>query len=82
MWHDNVVSIAHYACVVLCGALDITELDLPSTMKIDFPNPEDLLNFTLTIKPDEGGSFLACPICLLVNPVHRNVQGWRVQFLV
>jgi len=33
---------------------DITELDLPSTMKTNFPNPTDLLNFTLTITPDEG----------------------------
>lgn len=36
-------------------SLDITELDLPSTMKTHFPNPDDLLNFVLTIKPDEGG---------------------------
>jgi len=40
---------------------DLTELDLPSTMKTDFPDPADLLNFTLTITPDEGmyqgGSF-------------------------
>jgi len=33
---------------------DITELDLPSTMKLDFPNKEDLLNFKLAITPDEG----------------------------
>ena len=33
---------------------DLTELDLPSTMKTHFPNPEDLLNFELTITPDEG----------------------------
>ncbi|KAG2156613.1 ubiquitin-conjugating enzyme/RWD-like protein [Suillus bovinus] len=33
---------------------DLTELDLPSTMKTDFPDPTDLLNFTLTITPDEG----------------------------
>ncbi|KAG1754899.1 ubiquitin-conjugating enzyme/RWD-like protein [Suillus paluster] len=33
---------------------DLTELDLPSTMKTDFPDPNDLLNFTLTITPDEG----------------------------
>jgi len=33
---------------------DITELDLPSTMKTYFPNATDLLNFTLTITPDEG----------------------------
>ncbi|KAG8880919.1 hypothetical protein FRB98_004679 [Tulasnella sp. 332] len=33
---------------------DLTELDLPSTMKTTFPDPNDLLNFTLTITPDEG----------------------------
>jgi len=33
---------------------DITELSLPNTMKMAFPNPDDLLNFTLTIEPDEG----------------------------
>jgi len=33
---------------------DLTELDLPSTMKTNFPDPSDLLNFTLTISPDEG----------------------------
>ncbi|KAI0715351.1 ubiquitin-conjugating enzyme/RWD-like protein [Earliella scabrosa] len=41
---------------------DLTELDLPSTMVTTFPDPADLLNFTLTITPDEGmykgGSFL------------------------
>lgn len=35
---------------------DLTELSLPSTMKTTFPNPEDLLNFQLSIKPDEGMS--------------------------
>ncbi|TIC07017.1 hypothetical protein E3Q14_04371 [Wallemia mellicola] len=33
---------------------DITELELPSTMSTHFPNPADLLNFELIIKPDEG----------------------------
>jgi len=33
---------------------DLTELDLPATMKTNFPDPSDLLNFTLTIIPDEG----------------------------
>jgi len=33
---------------------DLTELSLPSTMKTDFPDPDDTLNFTLTIEPDEG----------------------------
>lgn len=33
---------------------DLTELDLPSTMKTVFPDPNDVLNFKLTITPDEG----------------------------
>jgi len=40
---------------------DLTELDLPATMKTHFADPADLLNFTFTITPDEGmymgGSF-------------------------
>jgi len=41
--------------------LDMTELDLPSTMKIEYPDENDQLNFFLIINPDEGmyknGSF-------------------------
>lgn len=33
---------------------DLQELTLGSTMKMNFPNPDDILNFTLTIEPDEG----------------------------
>jgi ubiquitin-conjugating enzyme E2 M len=29
-------------------------MELPSTMKTDFPDPNDVLNFKLTIDPDEG----------------------------
>jgi ubiquitin-protein ligase len=40
---------------------DLSELSLGSTMRTKFPNPDDILNFTLTIEPDEGlyksGSF-------------------------
>ncbi|CAO1622681.1 unnamed protein product [Jaminaea pallidilutea] len=40
---------------------DLTELELPSTMRTEFPDPQDLLNFSLIIDPDEGmyksGSF-------------------------
>ncbi|KAG4300623.1 hypothetical protein PCK1_003052 [Pneumocystis canis] len=41
---------------------DITELLLPTTMKLEFPNTDDFLNFYLMIDPDEegfykGGSF-------------------------
>ncbi len=34
--------------------LDLSELSLGSTMKTEFPDPDDILNFTLTIDPDEG----------------------------
>lgn len=41
---------------------DLNELFLGSTMRIELPNPDDILNFTLTIEPDEGmykgGSFI------------------------
>ena len=33
---------------------DLSELSLGKTMKTNFPNPDDILNFTLTIEPDEG----------------------------
>ncbi|KAH7025862.1 ubiquitin-conjugating enzyme [Microdochium trichocladiopsis] len=33
---------------------DLSELSLGSTMKTEFPDPDDILNFTLEIKPDEG----------------------------
>ena len=33
---------------------DLSELSLPGTMKTTFPDPDDILNFTLTITPDEG----------------------------
>jgi ubiquitin-conjugating enzyme E2 M len=36
-------------------SVDLTELDLPSTMKIVFADPTDLLRFSLTITPDDGG---------------------------
>ena len=36
-------------------------MELPNTMRTDFPDPADVLNFNLTIEPDEGmykaGSF-------------------------
>ena len=33
---------------------DISELSLGSTMRTQFPDPNDILNFILTIEPDEG----------------------------
>ena len=42
----------------MIGMIDLTELELPDTMKTAFPDPSDVLNFTLTITPDEGDSTL------------------------
>ncbi|UZJ55432.1 hypothetical protein CBS101457_004752 [Exobasidium rhododendri] len=36
---------------------DLTEMELPNTMKTDFPDPTDVLNFKLTIDPDEAGMY-------------------------
>jgi len=33
---------------------DLADLSLGSTMRTNFPNPDDILNFILTIDPDEG----------------------------
>ncbi|KAK9685482.1 NEDD8-conjugating protein ubc12 [Basidiobolus ranarum] len=33
---------------------DLSELELPKTMEMSFPSPENLLNFELDFKPDEG----------------------------
>lgn len=33
---------------------DLTELDLPGTMKLEHPDSDNLLNFFLIITPDEG----------------------------
>lgn len=34
--------------------IDLTELELPNTMKMDFPDPTNVLQFNLTLTPDEG----------------------------
>jgi hypothetical protein len=33
---------------------DLGELSLPKTVKMEFPNVDDVLNFKLAITPDEG----------------------------
>ncbi|KKF94863.1 NEDD8-conjugating enzyme UBC12 [Ceratocystis platani] len=33
---------------------DLSELDLGGTMSTEFPDPDNILNFILTIEPDEG----------------------------
>ncbi|KAL0076439.1 ubiquitin-conjugating enzyme/RWD-like protein [Phycomyces blakesleeanus] len=33
---------------------DLSELAIPKTIKMEFPDPEDILNFNVIITPDEG----------------------------
>ncbi|RUP46268.1 ubiquitin-conjugating enzyme/RWD-like protein [Jimgerdemannia flammicorona] len=33
---------------------DLNELEIPKTIVMDFPEPSDILNFNVTIAPDEG----------------------------
>ena len=40
--------------MLISGPTDLSELSLGSTMRTEFPKPDDILNFTLTIEPDEG----------------------------
>ena len=49
-------------------------------MKTHFADPADLLNFALTITPDEGNAthFLGLADGVTVT---RNVQGWRIRIL-
>lgn len=41
-------------------------------MKTHFPNPEDLLNFELTIQPDEGQSPPSLTLCSVRVPLVRQ----------
>ena len=56
-------SLCEIPWLMLATMSDLAELEgtLGRTMKTSFPNPDDILNFTLTIEPDEGmykgGSF-------------------------
>ncbi|TFB07155.1 hypothetical protein CCMA1212_000984 [Trichoderma ghanense] len=38
----------------MANVTDLSELSLGSTMKTEFPDPDNILNFILSIEPDEG----------------------------
>ena len=59
----------HSLSVVVDVRSDLTELELPDTMKTNFPDPADVLNFALTITPDEGPS----------DPPHYMTHGYTPQ---
>ena len=51
---DHLQCWERLSAISRAGELDLTELDLPPTMKTFFPDTNDLLNFNLIIEPDEG----------------------------
>lgn len=50
---DNPVT-QHHVLSADDNPRDLSELSLPATMKTDFPDPDDILHFNLTVTPDEG----------------------------
>lgn len=46
-----------YIYIFIIFHLDLNELTLPKTCTTEFPDPDDLLNFKLTICPDEVNNF-------------------------
>ena len=84
VFYGVTASVYTQICYHWSATLDLTELDLPPTMKTIFPDPADLLNFTLTITPDEGasGSLYSCALRISCSYSDRYVQGGRVCFLL
>lgn len=53
---------------------DLNELALPDTISTHFPNPDDILNFVLTLTPDEGfykGGVFTFTFAISVNFPHE-----------
>lgn len=63
---------------------DLNELTLPKTCTTEFPDPDDLLNFKLTICPDEVGEqytyFIQFGILTLLFLFLGIIQRWKIQF--
>lgn len=59
---------------------DLAELEIPPTIKLDFPDPADILHFNVTILPDEGNVLYVVrtfffPPC---SRKLRSLQGWQI----
>lgn len=48
VWLLTVYNLFHRAF------LDLAELEIPSTIEMTFPDPADILNFEVNIRPDDG----------------------------
>jgi len=51
------ITPAHIDGYTEIHGIDLADLELPPTIKMDFPNPDDILNFNLKITPDEGTKY-------------------------
>lgn len=54
---------------------DIAELNLPKTCQLDFPDPDDLLNFKLIISPDEVSTVSAVAIVCTSLYMYVDASG-------
>jgi ubiquitin-conjugating enzyme E2 M len=54
---------------------DLTELELPNTMKMEFPDPTNVLSFNLTLTPDEGKSGLLFLFKIMIWGMLRQKPG-------
>lgn len=67
-----------YQCMVLVlytvtVFTDLADLNLPKTCQMDFPDPDDLLNFRLVIMPDEVHAHCTCTIYLCVYTLYMCI---------
>lgn len=63
--------------------LDISELDIPKTIRMSFPDPEDQMHFHLAISPDEGPLVAqGCSIRYHSSPPLGFYEGGVYQFSV
>lgn len=56
-YNQNNIFLSPKVCIVVASKMycisDVRDLELPKTCQIEFPDPDDLLNFKLNISPDE-----------------------------
>lgn len=52
--HQSQLVDESFLLLTMFICLDLAELDIPDTIKLDFPDPSNILNFNVTIHPDEG----------------------------
>ena len=77
--HIYLLSLYRHCGLLMCTSpADLADLNLPKTCQIDFPDPDDLLNFRLIITPDEVSPLCHHTVYLHVHIVLPiNVLYWK-----